>query len=201
MPSTIVSSDWFAAYATFIRGVIFGVITLLILEGLLIYRFSQSFFTPHERDISSPSQSLTPPNPKDKELLTPTKVHGSDSVSTSEDWKVILEKRIAEENWPVSVITYLKKALTPISLPWTTSHRKSSMSSETSVREDKNMDFTQLTESTDTEHCYWLNILIHRYFLELRKSPIIKARIKKTLLTQMAKKFDKSSLVVSFICF
>jgi len=54
-----------------------------------------------------------------------------------------------------------------------------------------------MVDASATETCFFLNVYVHRYFLELRRSELLKARWKLKVLQKLAGRMESLSLIVS----
>lgn len=53
-----------------------------------------------------------------------------------------------------------------------------------------------MVDSSPTETCFFLNVYVHRYFLELRRSELLKARWKLKVLEKLAHRMETLSMIV-----
>ena len=105
-------------------------------------------------------------NPKPRTSSSPLTSTPNDDSSKRKENSDIESEAI---KWPENVVQFIKEALQPAGTD---------------------------DSSTRTESCFWLNVLIHRYFLEMRKSEALKTKWKKKLLDKLALNFEHNSLVV-----
>lgn len=53
-----------------------------------------------------------------------------------------------------------------------------------------------MVDASPTESCFFLNVYVHRYFLELRRSELLKARWKLKVFQKLATRMESLSLIV-----
>lgn len=164
--------------ATFIKGALFGVLLVAAIQGFLLFRFAQKHLNPSRKRSSSASNNIS----GEKALLSGSiDVNGKDTTNSlptlllnsaaNNDTKTAEETSIIT-SWPENIVAYLTKAIT---------NPDSTISEET---------------TTDTEPCFWLNVVLHRYFLELRQSEYLKEKWMAKILEKLAAKIEKNSLIL-----
>ncbi|KAI9019794.1 hypothetical protein DFJ74DRAFT_137911 [Hyaloraphidium curvatum] len=83
----------------------------------------------------------------------------------------------AAEQFPENVVAWLKKATLP------------SGNVEAAAR--------GMVDASPTETCFFMNVYVHRYFLELRRSELLKARWKLKVLEKLAHRMESLSMISS----
>jgi hypothetical protein len=82
----------------------------------------------------------------------------------------------AKDQFPENIVSWLRKATMP------------SGNSDAVAR--------GMVDASATETCFFLNVYVHRYFLELRRSELLKARWKLKVLQKLAGRMESLSLIV-----
>ncbi|KAI8999761.1 hypothetical protein BC832DRAFT_198285 [Gaertneriomyces semiglobifer] len=171
---------WIFLDPTFLRGLLFGTIGLLILEAVIIYRFYRVLADPARRffDVSLGDR---PRFARDFVGVAPRE--GNEGEVLGEDVEGLRGEREHHEPWPEEIVSFLRQALTPTPsdtpiLPSAAASSSSTSTPSTTSKTAPVIDHSATALSL-TENCHWLNVIANRYFLALRGSELFKSKMKK----------------------
>ncbi|KAJ3181382.1 hypothetical protein HDU85_003697 [Gaertneriomyces sp. JEL0708] len=171
---------WIFWDPTFLRGLLFGIIGLLLLEAVIIYRFYRLLADPARRffDVSLGDR---PRFARDFVGVAPRE--GNEGEVLGEDVEGLRGEREHHEPWPEEIVSFLRQTLTPTpsDTPILASTAASSSSASTPSNTSKTAPVIDhsATALSLTENCHWLNVIANRYFLALRGSELFKSKMKK----------------------
>ncbi|KAJ1544823.1 PDZ domain-containing protein 8, partial [Nowakowskiella sp. JEL0078] len=193
------SSSSLGPVSYFLRGFIFGAIILLLTEVLLIIILASFFF-----DISQPAK---PPVITDnEEYLLRRELTDSEKANadySGEDIFQADDEHYHPEEWPENIVQYIRDAMVPnesdtLVPPPKFNTAQSKLGDNVPVPQTPATAYNEPpTWATPTESCHWLNVVLHRFFLELRVSEFFKAKLKKKTADKISMKLQGNAFISS----
>ncbi|KND04615.1 uncharacterized protein SPPG_00333 [Spizellomyces punctatus DAOM BR117] len=188
--------------SSFIKGLFFGILSVLAIEAFLVFRLVSHFLDPSRR-LFKVSAGDRPSFAKEFIGVT----GGPEGTGTAADHEILKDElleskhkttsssahhqtREHHEPWPENVVEFLRQALTPGDNDALLRPSRSKKPGSTPLDQDN-----EPIAMAETEQCHWINVLAHRFFLALRGSELFKKKAKAKWTEKINVKLKGNSFV------
>ncbi|KND04614.1 uncharacterized protein SPPG_00332 [Spizellomyces punctatus DAOM BR117] len=193
--------------SSFIKGLFFGILSVLAIEAFLVFRLVSHFLDPSRR-LFKVSAGDRPSFAKEFIGVT----GGPEGTGTAADHEILKDElleskhkttsssahhqtREHHEPWPENVVEFLRQALTPGDNDALLRPSRSKKPGSTPLDQDN-----EPIAMAETEQCHWINVLAHRFFLALRGSELFKKKAKAKWTEKINVKLKGKLVVVRIRC-